>query len=523
MVTIALEKYDCLWTLHDMWALGSGRDYFSEEELEQEAARSPLRRIFHAAPRGRLTVTAPSQWLAGLASRVTGERAEFVPNPLDVRIFHPYAREAARALWGFSPTQRVSLAVAENLTDERKGMSFLLQAWQNVRQKEDDLLCLVGRLPKNMPTIAGIRFLGTIDSPSRLAMLYSAADLFVHPAEMENAPCVIQESLACGRPVLARPVGGIPEMILSGENGLTVDKNGFHDAWLRLLQQGQCLNFQELDHPYLFPAQAREKLCQLIGPPRGPESGTFELQGHSPKEGFGTLNLRLGGEDNLYHWLIFHLGPLLGPKHQEKTFARFLLPKKETDLQRLSLAALGIREKLVTRTDRVVQGVCSWGFHFYPSSDLAWLYQALSKKLLSCGSGPGLGSRIYISRRDASKRRVANEPEVIRTLQGHGFRSLCPGGIPWPEQIAAFAHADWIVGPHGGAFTNILFAKPGAHLVELFPAEDDQWFFRQIANSVGVRHSIFQGGPNRRISRRQSGFEVDPESLLRQLYDLGMS
>jgi glycosyltransferase involved in cell wall biosynthesis len=48
---------------------------------------------------------------------------------------------------------------------------------------------------------------------------YQAADLYVHPARMENAPCQIQESLACGTPVLAFSVGGIPEMIQSGENG----------------------------------------------------------------------------------------------------------------------------------------------------------------------------------------------------------------------------------------------------------------------------------------------------------------
>ena len=52
-----------------------------------------------------------------------------------------------------------------------------------------------------------------------MALAYQAADLYVHPARMENAPCQIQESLACGTPVLAFAVGGIPEMIQSGENG----------------------------------------------------------------------------------------------------------------------------------------------------------------------------------------------------------------------------------------------------------------------------------------------------------------
>ena len=100
---------------------------------------------------------------------------------------------------------------------------------------------------------------------------------------------------------------------------------------------------------------------------------------------------------------------------------------------------------------------------------------------------------------------------------------MCPGEISWPEQIATFARAEWIVGPHGAAFTNILFAKPGAYLVELFPAEDDQWFFRQMAESVGVRHSPFQGGPNRMISRKKFGFEVDPQGLLLHLRSLGLT
>lgn len=55
-----------------------------------------------------------------------------------------------------------------------------------------------------------------------MADAYRAADLYVHPARMENAPCTIQESLACGTPVLAFGVGGIPEMILPGQNGFLV-------------------------------------------------------------------------------------------------------------------------------------------------------------------------------------------------------------------------------------------------------------------------------------------------------------
>jgi len=66
----ALERCPCLWTLHDMWALGSGRNYFPEEEAERESRLSPLRRILSRAPAGRLWVTAPSGWLADHARRI---------------------------------------------------------------------------------------------------------------------------------------------------------------------------------------------------------------------------------------------------------------------------------------------------------------------------------------------------------------------------------------------------------------------------------------------------------------------
>jgi glycosyltransferase involved in cell wall biosynthesis len=66
---------------------------------------------------------------------------------------------------------------------------------------------------------AGERYLGNLTSDEEMVAAYRAADLYVHPARMENAPCTIQESLACGTPVLAFAVGGIPEMVTSGKTG----------------------------------------------------------------------------------------------------------------------------------------------------------------------------------------------------------------------------------------------------------------------------------------------------------------
>ena len=50
-----------------------------------------------------------------------------------------------------------------------------------------------------------------------LARWYQAADLYVHPARAEAFGLMIVEALACGTPVIASDVGGIPELIDAGE------------------------------------------------------------------------------------------------------------------------------------------------------------------------------------------------------------------------------------------------------------------------------------------------------------------
>lgn len=59
-------------------------------------------------------------------------------------------------------------------------------------------------------------------SPVEIAQLLHAADFTVLFSNNENAPVVISESLACGKPVVATRVGGIPEMV-DDSNGLLVD------------------------------------------------------------------------------------------------------------------------------------------------------------------------------------------------------------------------------------------------------------------------------------------------------------
>ncbi len=61
---------------------------------------------------------------------------------------------------------------------------------------------------------AEIRFLPFQPDPSKVADYYRAADVYVHAAYMDTFPLVVLEAMACGLPVVATEVGGIPEQII---------------------------------------------------------------------------------------------------------------------------------------------------------------------------------------------------------------------------------------------------------------------------------------------------------------------
>ena len=61
---------------------------------------------------------------------------------------------------------------------------------------------------------------------SDIAAFFQAADLYLHAARAENYPNVVMEALACGTPVLATEVGGVPEQIIEGETGWVVPFEG---------------------------------------------------------------------------------------------------------------------------------------------------------------------------------------------------------------------------------------------------------------------------------------------------------
>jgi glycosyltransferase involved in cell wall biosynthesis len=51
------------------------------------------------------------------------------------------------------------------------------------------------------------------------AIAFSATDLFIFPTRADNLPLVLQESMACGTPIVSFNIGGVPDLVRPGETG----------------------------------------------------------------------------------------------------------------------------------------------------------------------------------------------------------------------------------------------------------------------------------------------------------------
>jgi glycosyltransferase involved in cell wall biosynthesis len=232
-----------VWRLSDIWPFSGGCHYPGDcsrfelacgscPQLGSASENDLSRRGFDARERAYrgldLTIAAPSRWIADLArrSRLFGNRrVEHIPTGVDLAVFHPRDRRAARRKLGLPETGAVALFGALGATeDPRKGYPHLIRTIENLAaavRRDLTLVVFGGATEGASSSIAGfpVRHLGRIDGEDALATVYSAADVLIAPFLEDNLPNVVLEAIACGTPVAAFAAGGIPDAIDHEING----------------------------------------------------------------------------------------------------------------------------------------------------------------------------------------------------------------------------------------------------------------------------------------------------------------
>jgi glycosyltransferase involved in cell wall biosynthesis len=184
------------------------RDAISRR-LTTPVVRGADRLLVVSADLGRLAV---SDYGADAA------RVRVIANGCDAAIFHLRDRTEARRSCGVAAEAELVLYVGRLVAE--KGLRELVEAMRRVRrQRPRAELVLVGDGPLQGELAAaasdpanGLRLAGAQAAP-RVAEWMAAANLVTLPSYSEGHPNVLVEALACGRPVVSCPVGGVPEVV----------------------------------------------------------------------------------------------------------------------------------------------------------------------------------------------------------------------------------------------------------------------------------------------------------------------
>jgi glycosyltransferase involved in cell wall biosynthesis len=215
------------------------------DEFQRFKGGAPVRLLRQARDRALRRVDAlvcPSSYLASLAVQwgIPAERVTVVPNAAPPLPALP-DRAAARARFGVDgPT----LAFAGRIT-RQKALEVSLDA---LAQVEGVLLVVAGEGPdlgdvqreaSERGLDGRVRFVGPLPREDVLA-LFRAVDASLLSSSWENFPHTVVEALAVGTPVVATAVGGVPELVRDGENGLLVppgDPDALADAIRRMVAE----------------------------------------------------------------------------------------------------------------------------------------------------------------------------------------------------------------------------------------------------------------------------------------------
>lgn len=274
-----------VWTFHDMWGFTGGCHYAGDcTRYRTNCGECPQLRSSRVSDLSRwiwnrkekywrgmnLTIVTPSLWMA---ERVRESRLMYkrpvhqIPNCLDLQTYRMIDKAEARKLLRLPPGKKLLLFGAVNATsDERKGFHYLLptlQALSKSKQEFNIELVVFGasESPDSPEMGFNTHYMGTVSDDLTLALLYSAADIFIAPSVQDNLPNTVLEATACGTPSVAFNIGGMPDLIEHRKTGYLAQPFNTND-----LTEGIIWILEDKDRYLSLARNARQKADREFSP-----------------------------------------------------------------------------------------------------------------------------------------------------------------------------------------------------------------------------------------------------------------
>jgi glycosyltransferase involved in cell wall biosynthesis len=173
-----------------------------------------------------------------------------IPNGIDTVAYQPKDPRQCRSVLGIASNKKVFIVAAMGLHHYSKGPDLLIEALEMLPRslKAESVLILLGDRGETISDKLSIETLnlGIVQSDHLKALCYSAADLFLFPTRAESFGNVALESIACGTPVVAFRVGGVPDIVRPGNTGYLAEPENIEDfckGMTQLLEDQPLYNY----------------------------------------------------------------------------------------------------------------------------------------------------------------------------------------------------------------------------------------------------------------------------------------
>lgn len=239
------NRFPLVATLHDLWMLtghcahsldcqkwktGCGSCPYLDiyPSIRRDATAHNWRRKRNIYNKCRLYLAAPSNWLMLKLENSILQPAiidmRVIPNGVDLSIFQVGNTLNARSDLNLPIDDLIILFAANSITNNPwKDFTTMRDVIAQISLKLHDHRILFIALGENAPDTefgsARVQFVPYQNDPKIVARYYQAADIYLHGARVDTFPMTILEAMACGIPVVASDVGGIPEQVEEGHTG----------------------------------------------------------------------------------------------------------------------------------------------------------------------------------------------------------------------------------------------------------------------------------------------------------------
>lgn len=224
------------------------------------------------------------------------------------------------------------------------------------------------------------------------------------------------------------------------------------------------------------------------------------------------------GQQNYFHWMFdalpqFHLMEKAGFDPE------YLYIECHTHFQKQSLEIMGYGNKKI---------IDSRKYEFISASQMIapsfpgksgyvtdWACQFLRERFLPFQQQGNLPlpdksyRRIYLSRKDATRRKVLNEVDVTSLLESLGFLEVQTDGMALLDQVRLFNNAEIVIAPHGAGLTNLIFCNTGTKAIELFSPHYVNGCYWTLCEQIGLDYYYLIGEGKAPLLEQESGKVTD--------------